>query len=181
MIVEKTNLDGVLLIKPEPAKGATGEYSEDHRGYYLETYNEAEFKKHGIDVHFVVDDMSSSKKGVLRGIHGDKKTWKLISCHLGEFFFVVVNCNAESPDFGRWESFVLNDTNHWQVLVPPRYGNAHLALTDRILFHYKQSEYYDPDSQFSCRWDDPAFGIDWPIKDPILSERDSTSKYVKDR
>jgi dTDP-4-dehydrorhamnose 3,5-epimerase len=181
MKVEKTKLDGVLLVKPEPFGGGKGEFSEDHRGFYVETYNEAEYKRQGIDVDFVQDDFSSSKKNVLRGLHGDTKTWKLVSCPLGEIYFVVVDCNTESSDFRKWESFNLSDKNHWQVLIPPLYGNGHLALTDKIIFQYKQSTYYKPGSQFSYRWDDPAFGIDWPVKNPILSERDSTSKYVKDR
>jgi dTDP-4-dehydrorhamnose 3,5-epimerase len=164
----KTKLEGVTLIKP-------GDIFEDFRGKYVETYNEDEFRKGGIDVKFVVDDHSRSSRGVLRGIHGDQKTWKLISCLHGRFYFVVVDCREESAQFGQWESFTLTDTNHWQVLVPPRFGNGHLALTDNIIFHYKQSEYFTPGGQFSYRYDDPRFKIWWPIKDPILSQRDEGS------
>ena len=179
MNVEKTSLDGVLLIKPESFSGAGGEVSHDDRGAYLEIYNRAKYKEHGIDIDFVEDDISVSKKDVLRGIHGDKKTWKLISCVHGEVLFVAVNCDSKSPLFGKWESFGLSDSNHWSVLVPPMYGSAYLALGDNVIFHYKQSSYYNREGQFSYRWDEPRFGIDWPIKNPILSERDANAKYVE--
>jgi dTDP-4-dehydrorhamnose 3,5-epimerase len=167
----KTKLDGVLLIKP-------GEVFEDFRGKYIETYNREEFKKMGIDVEFVTDDYSTSTKGVLRGLHGDQKTWKLISCHRGRFYLAVANNDPASPQYRQWEAFTLSDTNHHQVLIPPKFANGHLALSERIIFHYKQSEYYDPSGQFSVRYDDPAFGIWWPIKAPILSRRDEAGKYV---
>lgn len=170
MEVVKTKLDGVLLIKPN--------IFEDFRGSYVEIYNEAAYKENGIDIHFTQEDISTSFRGVLRGIHGDDKTWKLVSCLRGRFYFVVVNCNKELKQFGQWESFVLSDSNHWQVLVPPKFGNAHLALTEKIVFHYKQSEYYDPKGQFTYRWDDPRFNIWWPIKNPILSRRDEEGHYV---
>lgn len=170
MKVEKTKLDGVLLIKPD--------VFEDFRGTYVETYNKEEYKKAGIDIDFVQDDYSSSSKGVLRGLHGDGETWKLISCNYGKFYFVVVNCDTESSSFGQWESFVLSDTNNWQVLVPPKHGNGHLALSDKIVFHYKQSTYYDAKGQFSYRWNDPKLNIWWPNKNPIVSRRDEEGKYV---
>lgn len=171
MKVFKTKLDGVLLIKLEAF--------EDHRGYYLETYNEKLYGKHGIDIKFVEDDISVSFKNVIRGIHGDNKTWKLISCLYGRFYVVVVNCDAKSPNFGKWQSFMLSARNRWQILVPPKYGNAHLVLSDVDIFSYKQSEYYDPKGQFTYRWDDPKFKIWWPIKNPTLSQRDETGKFSK--
>ena len=122
MIVEKTNLDGVLLIKPK--------IFEDFRGTYVETYNEEEYFKHGIIQKFVQDDISTSSKGVLRGIHGDEETWKLISCMYGKLYFVVANCDESSPNFGQWQSFTLSAENQYQVLVPPKHGNGHLILSD---------------------------------------------------
>lgn len=136
MIVEKTQLDGVLLIKPDIA--------EDFRGSYIETYNEAEYQAHGIPQHFIQDDISISTKGVLRGLHGDGETWKLISCMYGRFYFVVVNCDEASPDFGKWQSFILSAENRHQVLVPPKHGNGHLVLSEETIFHYKQTTYYNP-------------------------------------
>ncbi len=163
--VIQTNLEGVLLIKPT--------YFEDHRGYYLETYNKKLYKEKGIDIDFVEDDISIATKGVIKGIHGDSSTWKLISCLHGEFYLVVINYDEESKDFGKWQSFVLSQTNKHQVLVPPKHGNGHLCLTEKSIFHYKQSSYYGSSKQFTILWNDPKFKIFWPIKDPILSERDA--------
>lgn len=163
--VSKTDLNGVLLIK-------LGIF-EDHRGEYIETYNEALYKEKGIDTKFVQDDISVSSKNVLRGIHGDDQTWKLISCLYGKFYLVVVNCDKDSEDFGKWQSFVLSDRNRLQVLVPPKYGNAHLVLSDMSIFHYKQSTYYDCSKQFTYKYDDSRLNIWWPIKNPILSQRDT--------
>lgn len=170
MEVVKTKLDGVLVIKPD--------VFEDHRGEYVETYNEDLYRKNGIDIRFVQDDISISTKDVLRGIHGDSGTWKLISCLLGKFYLVVVNCDAGSNDFGRWQSFVLSDRNRHQVLVPPNHGNGHLILSERAIFHYKQSTYYDPSRQFTYRWNDPKLNIWWPVKAPLLSQRDEVGHYV---
>ena len=168
--VSKTKLDNVLLIKLD--------VFEDHRGEYVEIYNEELYRKNGIDIKFVQDDISVSTKNVLRGIHGDAETWKLISCLHGKFYFVVVNCDVDSENFGKWQSFVLSDVNRLQVLVPPKHGNAHLVLSDKAIFHYKQSTYYDPTKQFTYKWNDPKFNIWWPIKNPILSQRDEVGNYV---
>ncbi|MFZ1985430.1 MAG: dTDP-4-dehydrorhamnose 3,5-epimerase family protein [Desulfatitalea sp.] len=170
MIVEKTNLKDVLLIKLDAF--------EDHRGQYVELYNERLYREHGIDVTFVQDDISVSSRHVLRGIHGDEETWKLISCLHGKFYLVVVNCDAASADFGRWQSFVLSDTNRHQVLVPPRHGNAHLVMSATAIFHYKQNTYYNPKGQFTYVWNDPRLKIWWPIGNPILSRRDEAGRFV---
>lgn len=170
MRFETTELERVLLIKPE--------VFEDHRGEYVEIYNEELYKKNGVDVRFVQDDISVSLVGVLRGIHSDKESWKLVGCLLGRFYLVIVNCNVQSPSFGKWQSFTLSDTNRYQVLVPPNHGVAHLALTDKIIFHYKQTSYYNRDNQVTYRHDDPRFNIWWPNKRPILSRRDEEGHYV---
>ena len=169
--IEKTDLEGVLLIKLD--------LFEDHRGQYVETYNEKVYFGHGIDVKFVQDDISVSTRNVLRGIHGDQETWKLISCLHGSFYLVVVNCDTGSEDFGKWQSFVLSDTNRNQVLVPPGYGNGHLVLSDKAIFHYKQSSYYHPERQFTYLWNDPKLDIWWPVKDPITSQRDTIGHFVE--
>lgn len=163
--VSKTNLEGVLLIKPEVFK--------DFRGQFVETYNEKLYRKEGINVKFIQDDIALSTKNVLRGIHGDNRTWKLLSCLYGKIYFVVVNCDKESENFGKWQSFILSDINRLQVLVPPKHGNAYFVLTDAAIFHYKQSTYYQGmGKQFAYKYNDPRFQISWPRKNPILSKRD---------
>lgn len=168
--VEKTKLDGVLLIKPE--------VFDDFRGTYTETYNRELYVKNGITADFVQDDYSTSSKNVLRGLHGDEETYKLISCMRGSIYFVVLNYDIKSPQFGQWQAFTLSERNRYQVLVPPKFANGHLALTDNIIFHYKQSTYYNAKGQFSVKFDDPRFQIWWPNKNPILSQRDEGGKYV---
>jgi dTDP-4-dehydrorhamnose 3,5-epimerase len=164
--IKRTQLDGVLLITPPTI-------FEDFRGCYVETYNEELYKAAGVTAQFVQDDISVSKKHVLRGLHGDARTWKLISCLHGEFYLAVLNYDRSSPQFGRWQGFHLSDHNRLQVLVPPRFGNGHLVLSDEAIFSYKQTTYYERASQFTVGWNDPRFGIEWPVKDPILSERDA--------
>lgn len=166
MNVSKTKLEGVLKIELD--------VFEDFRGQYIETYNEKLYKDNGIDVKFIQDDISVSTKDVLRGIHGDTNTTKLISCLHGEFYLVVVNCNSDSEKFGNWEGFVLTEAERIQILVPAGHGNAHLVLSDKAIFHYKQSTYYDRKSQFTYKWNDPKLNIRWPIKNPILSQRDKS-------
>ncbi|MBI2278859.1 MAG: dTDP-4-dehydrorhamnose 3,5-epimerase family protein [Candidatus Brennerbacteria bacterium] len=173
MEAHKTTLDGVLLIRPDSP------IHEDFRGRYVTAYRKAEFEKMGINVEFVNESYSTSSKGVLRGIHAETDNWKLISCRRGCFYLVVVVCDEQSKDFGKWESFTLTEHNALQVLIPPGFGNAHLALSDDIMFHYLQSNYFDPARQTTYRYDDPRFAIWWPIKNPLLSPRDEAGKYVE--
>jgi dTDP-4-dehydrorhamnose 3,5-epimerase len=165
MKVIKTKLDGVLLIEPPTI-------FEDFRGEYIEIYNEEIYKEADIDLDFVQDDISTSSRHVLRGIHGDRRTWKLISCLYGRFYFVVINNNPDSAQYRQWEAFTLSDLNRMQVLVPPGFGNGHVVMSDMAIFHYKQTTEYDRASQFTLPWNDPALKIWWPIADPITSARD---------
>lgn len=165
MEVTKSKLDGVVVIKPPTI-------FEDFRGTYVETYNEQIYHEAGIDIKFVQDDISVSTQHVLRGIHGDQETWKLISCLSGKFYLVVVNWDSTSPQYRQWEAFTLSEENRLQVLVPPKFGNGHLVLSDRAIFNYKQSSYYNRAGQFTLIWNDPQLKIWWPIKNPIVSPRD---------
>lgn len=166
MKVEKTKLDGVLQITPPTL-------FEDWRGEYVETYNEQLYREQGIDVQFVQDDISVSDRHVLRGLHGDATTWKLISCLYGKFYLVVVNNDPESPQYRQWASFVLSDANRKQVLIPPKFGNGHLVLSDKAIFHYKQNTYYDRAGQFTLLWNDPELNLWWPVPNPLVSRRDA--------
>ena len=164
--VSKTKLDGVLLIKPSTI-------FEDFRGAYIETYNEKLYLEAGINIKFIQDDISVSFKNVLRGIHGDDVTWKFVSCLYGEFYLVVVNWDKESYQFRQWESFTLSEENRLQVLIPARFGNGHVVLSDLAIFHYKQNTYYDRSRQFTIMWNDSELNIEWPVDNPITSKRDS--------
>jgi len=163
--IQKTKLNNVLLIKPPTI-------FEDFRGVYVETYNAELYHNAGIDVDFVQDDISMSSKHVLRGIHGDQETWKLISCLHGKFYLVVVDWDPTSAQYGQWVSFTLSDHNHLQVLVPPKHGNGHLVLSETAIFSYKQNTYYNRAGQFTLQWNDPQLNIWWPIPNPIVSQRD---------
>ena len=164
--VEKTRLEGVRVISP-PTN------FEDFRGSYVELYNKELFHKAGITQDFIQDDISTSSKHVLRGIHGDQDTWKLVSCLEGSFYLLVVNQDESSTQFGKWESFTLSDRNRLQVLIPPKFGNGHVVLSDSAIFHYKQTTTYNRASQFTILWNDPKFDFWWPVMNPILSQRDS--------
>lgn len=165
MDVKKTELDGVLLITPPTV-------FEDFRGTYVELYNEDLYKRSGITVDFIQDDISVSSRHVLRGIHGDGETWKLVSCLQGKFYLVVVNWDETSAQFGRWTSFTLSENNRQQVLIPPQFGNGHVVLSEQAIFHYKQTTYYNRAGQFTLLWNDPKLNIWWPVQDPVLSRRD---------
>lgn len=171
MRVLKTNLDGVLEVFPEKF--------EDHRGIYIETYNRDNYKEAGIDIEFIQDDYSKSHRNVLRGLHGDSKTWKLVSCSYGELFLAVVDARKSSPDFGKNQTFILDSKSCNQVLIPPGFANGHYIISDIGIFNYKQSTNYDPESQFSYKYDEPKFSIEWPFtKEPILSTRDLQAPFI---
>ena len=173
MEIVKTQLDDVLLIKPD--------IFEDFRGDYVMTFNRELYRKTGgIYADFVEEDVSTSTKGVLRGIHYSPSCWKLNQCLYGRLYYVVVNCDEKHPEFGKWQAFILSDRNHYQLFKHPRYASGFLVLSDYAVFHYMQSEYYDPENpnQKTFKWDDPRFNIWWPTKDPILSQRDEVGHYL---
>lgn len=164
MIIEKTSLKGVYLISPD--------VHIDKRGSFYETYNEKLFCKNGLCAKFVQDDISVSYKGVLKGMHGDAGTYKLIQCSCGKVYEVVVNCDENSIDFGKWESFILSDENKKMLYIPPMYGNGYYVLSDSAIYNYKQSTYYGDYEQFTYKWNDVRFNIEWPIENLIISKRD---------
>ena len=155
----------------------------DFRGTYVETFNKKEYSKfrdyEGNSIDFVQDDISVSRRYTLRGLHGDKKTWKLIQCLKGTIFVAIVDMRPESENYLKHETFSLSDWDRRQLLVPAGFANGHLCLTEYCIFSYKQSTYYEgKEKQFTVRWDDPSVGVRWPIQNPILSNRDHDVKHL---
>jgi dTDP-4-dehydrorhamnose 3,5-epimerase len=149
---------------------------EDYRGELYTVFNQDEH-----ELVFNHDKVAVSRQNVLRGIHGDAKATKLITCLSGEIYLVVVDNRPESPNYLKWDSIILNENNKRQVLVPPGFGNGHLVLSESATFFYKWSykgEYPDVKDQFSINWRDPKVNVHWPIDNPILSERDKNSKFI---
>lgn len=165
MLIEETSLDGVYLVKPS--------VHEDKRGNFYETYNEKMYCDAGLNAKFVQDDISKSVKGVLKGMHGDAGTYKLVQCVYGCVYAVILNCDPESDDFGKWESFILSDENKYQLYIPPMYGNGYYVMSDIAIYSYKQSTYYGDYKQFTYKWNDKRFKIKWPEEATIISERDA--------
>jgi dTDP-4-dehydrorhamnose 3,5-epimerase len=150
------------------------EILEDYRGTFVETFNRQACDEMGTPTRFVRDAISTSSHHVLRGLHYDDCTWKLIQCLSGRIYFVVVDMRPESPTCHRWEAFVLSEWNRRQVLVPPQHANGHLVLSESCIFHYKMSAYYDPSNEKTLMWNDSAVNIHWPTDRPILSQRDQS-------
>ena len=149
----------------------------DYRGFYWSSWKKGSIKK----IKFRHDRFSLSKKNVLRGLHGDKKTWKLLSCPYGKLLLVVVNCLKKSKNYLKWKSWILSHKNGIQVLIPPNYANGYLCLSDKCLLHYKltyKGSYNSVKRQFSLKWNDPRLKIKWRIKKPILNSRDRKAQLL---
>ena len=152
-------------------KTITHDSFEDHRGSYWTLWKSGEFK----NLNFNHEKISYSKKNVLRGYHGDTKTWKLVTCLYGEVKLSVVNYKKKSKDFMKVQNFKLSKENKKSVLIPPFFLNAYLCISKECIFHYKLSydgKYIDAKDQFSLKWNDPRINMNWKIKKPILSIRD---------
>jgi dTDP-4-dehydrorhamnose 3,5-epimerase len=133
------------------------------------------WQKQKASLEFNHDKVSTSRKNVIRGIHGDFKSWKLVTCLFGEIYFVIVDNRPDSPTYLQWDWLILDDRTRKQVLLPPGIGNGFLVLSEESVFHYKWAypgNYPDVDEQFTIKWNDPRINIDWAISDPILQPRD---------
>ena len=146
----------------------------DHRGYYWTSWREDSIEK----IKFKHDKFSLSKKNVLRGLHGDNKTWKLVTCVYGEIYQVVVDLRETSPTYMKWEKFIINKNSQSLILIPPGVGNAYYVSSNLAVYHYKlaySGKYIDSNEQFTYKWNDKILDIDWPTDKPILSSRDKIS------
>lgn len=174
MRIVETKIPDLLLLEPD--------VFGDDRGFFLESYNQQRYVEAGINHRFVQDNHSRSSKGVLRGLHCQKLfgQGKLVRVSRGEVFDVAVDIRLGSPTFGQWYGTILNDTNHRQVFIPPGFAHGFCVLSDIADFEYKCTEFYHPEDEIGLRWDDRAIGIDWPIDDPILSERDRSFPTISE-
>jgi dTDP-4-dehydrorhamnose 3,5-epimerase len=165
--VVPTELPGVLVIEPT----AFG----DERGFFLETFQADRYRElAGIGPSFVQDNHSRSVRGVLRGLHVQKRRpqGKLIRVARGEVFDVAADIDPRSPTFGRWVGTTLSDANHHQLWIPPGFAHGFVVLSDVADFEYKCTDYYDPDSECGVIWNDKDLAIAWPIDRPTLSAKD---------
>ena len=166
MQVSKTPIDGLLTIKPK--------IFADPRGMFYEVYSENKYEEYGIPC-FVQDNHSVSKKGVLRGLHYQVNPGqgKLVRVTRGEVFDVAVDIRKQSPTYGKWWGLSLSETNNFQLYIPIGFAHGFCVLSESAEVLYKCSDYYSPANERGILWDDPDLAIDWPVRDPILSEKDA--------
>lgn len=176
MEITKTKLEGVVIIEPA--------VFGDKRGFFMESWSKRAFAEAGLDYDFVQDNHSASTvKGTLRGIHfqrGDKAQAKLVRCTKGAVLDVAVDLRPNSPTYKQWVGVELSEGNKRQLLIPRGFGHGFLTLTDEVEFMYKADNFYAPEADGGIRWNDPELAVDWGIKEPILSDKDSKSPWLKD-
>lgn len=167
MTVTETKLPGVLLLEPR--------VFGDARGFFAETYHAERYREAGIDADFVQDNLSRSVRGTLRGLHYQAPPHaqaKLVQVLDGEVFDVVVDLRRGSPTFGEWVGETLSADNGRQMYVPEGFAHGFCVTSETALFAYKCSAFYAPGSEGALRWDDSALGIDWPVDQPLVSDKD---------
>jgi len=167
MKVIETRLAGVRIIEPR--------VHGDSRGFFVETFQAERYRLDaGIDLPFVQDNHSRSGRGVLRGMHSQRKRpqGKLVRVARGAVFDVAVDIDPRSATFGKWVGVTLSDENCRQLWVPPGYAHGFVVLSDVADFEYKCTDYYDPSDEVGVMWNDPDVGIVWPLEDPLLSAKD---------
>jgi dTDP-4-dehydrorhamnose 3,5-epimerase len=168
----QTELPGVILIEPDVFK--------DPRGFFLETWHERKYAEAGIHGPFVQDNHSHSTGGILRGLHAQlrRPQGKLVRAVAGEMFDVAVDIRPDSPAFGRWVGFLLSGENFRQLWIPPGFAHGFCVLSERVHVEYKCTEFYDRDDEVAIAWNDPRIGIAWPVREPILSQKDSRARQL---
>jgi dTDP-4-dehydrorhamnose 3,5-epimerase len=174
MKITPCELDGLLVIDP-PVFG-------DHRGFFMESYHRQRYIDAGIDLEFVQDNFSFSRRGTLRGMHfqNPHAQGKLVSVLQGEVFDVAVDIRRLSPTFGRWVGVGLSGENKRQFWIPPGFAHGFLVMSETALFHYKCTNVYSPPDETGFRWNDPAVGIQWPMFQPMLSARDEKAPLLRE-
>ena len=175
----ETSIEGVYVIEPT--------VYGDNRGYFMETYSDAEFEEIGLNYDFVQDNQSKSRKGVLRGLHFQKENTqaKLVRCIKGEVFDVAVDLRPGSETYGKWEGVVLSEENKKMFMIPRGFAHGFLVLSDEAEFTYKCDDIYNPNAEGGLAWDDKDVNIDWPlgdmkIEDLLTSEKDAKWPSLKE-
>ncbi len=169
-----TELPGVIVVEPDVHR--------DDRGFFLEVFHSGKYAAGGIDAAFVQDNHSRSSRGILRGLHIQcrQPQGKLVRAIAGEIFDVAVDSRRGSPTFGRWFGIVLSGDNFKQLYVPPGLLHGFCVLSDLADVSYKCTSLYAREDEISVRWDDPAIGIEWPLRDPNLSAKDRDAPLLAD-
>jgi dTDP-4-dehydrorhamnose 3,5-epimerase len=170
----KTELPGVLLIEPD--------VYQDGRGHFFESYNQKKYSEAGIPDTFVQDNQSKSARGILRGLHAQlaRPQGKLVRILSGDVFDVVVDIRRGSPAYKRWIGVRLSAENFRQCWIPPGFAHGFCVLSDSAEMEYKVTDFYDPASELHLLWNDPDLGIDWPVKNPILSPKDQAGLRLRE-
>ena len=172
---KKLSIPEVVLIEPK----AFG----DERGFFMENYKYSEFADFGIKDKFVQDNHSKSVKNVLRGLHFQmlpKAQAKLVRCIKGEIFDVAVDIRKNSPTYGKWVGEILSEENKKELFIPIGFAHAFCVVSDEAEIIYKSSNEYSPENERAIAWNDPTINISWPIKNPIVSEKDAENKLLEE-
>ncbi len=174
MRVIPVDLPEIVLIEPR--------IFEDRRGYFLETYQAQRYSDHGIDANFVQDNLSFSHRGVVRGLHYQlqKPQGKLVMVLQGEVIDLVVDIRLGSPNFGKWSKNTLSADNHRQLYVPPGFAHGFMVTSETATVLYKVTDYYNPGDEYGIIWHDVNLGLDWPLAEAILSDKDEKFPRLKD-
>ncbi|ABG06027.1 dTDP-4-dehydrorhamnose 3,5-epimerase [Rubrobacter xylanophilus DSM 9941] len=174
MRVLRTELPGVLVVEPQ--------VFGDERGFFMESFNGRRYREAGLPERFVQDNLSLSRRGVLRGLHFQhpRGQGKLVSVLRGEVFDVAVDVRRGSPTFGRWVGLSLSEENRRQLYIPPGFAHGFVVLSEAALFFYKCTEYYAPECERTVLWSDPEIGIGWPVEEPVLSEKDRKAPALRE-
>jgi dTDP-4-dehydrorhamnose 3,5-epimerase len=174
MKVVETELPGVLIVEPDRFG--------DARGFFQEIWHEGRYEEAGMPGSFVQDNLSLSAHGVLRGLHFQNPNGqgKLVYVLQGEAFDVAVDVRVGSPTFGKWAGVMLSGDSGRQFYIPPGFAHGFCVTGETALFAYKCTDFYNPKTEGAIRWDDPAIGIDWPVSDPTVSDKDAIAPLLAD-
>jgi dTDP-4-dehydrorhamnose 3,5-epimerase len=172
MKIIKTKLPDLLVIQPD--------VFGDSRGYFFESFSEKKFLETGVNIHFVQDNISKSKKATIRGLHyqaGEMAQGKLCQVIYGKVLDVAVDIRTGSPTYGEYHSEILSEENHMQMWIPPGFAHGFSVLSDEAIFMYKCTQFYSKEHERGIRYNDPKLNINWQVTEPIVSEKDMNSEF----